>query len=202
MPSGFTTEMPYAAVLDACVLHALPLADTLLRLAEEGFYRPALSEAILDEVDRSLARRGYPPERLAARRSTITEVFREAIHAVPDTFPEAIPAAVHEKDRHVVAVALAARTEAIVTANVRHFAPEALAALGVAVQTPDEFLVHQLWLDPDCVLAVLSEQAAALVRPPMSLDELLARLHVRVPEFARQAAEQRKRRSSGWTAPG
>lgn len=40
----------YSALLDACVLVPISLADTLLRLAEVGLYRPLWSERILDEV--------------------------------------------------------------------------------------------------------------------------------------------------------
>jgi hypothetical protein len=40
----------YAAVLDACVLVPVVLADTLLRVAEKGLYRPVWSERILAEA--------------------------------------------------------------------------------------------------------------------------------------------------------
>ncbi len=45
----------------------------------------------------------------------------------------------------------AARADVIVTNNVRHFAPDRLAEIGLLVQTADEFLVHQWWLDPEGV---------------------------------------------------
>ena len=40
----------YSAFLDACVLVPIALADTLLRLAEAGLYRPLWSDRVLDEV--------------------------------------------------------------------------------------------------------------------------------------------------------
>lgn len=40
----------YSAFLDACVLVPIALADTLLRLAEAGLYRPLWSNQVLDEV--------------------------------------------------------------------------------------------------------------------------------------------------------
>ena len=40
----------YTAVLDACVLVPIALADTLLRVAEKGLYRPLWSDRILAEA--------------------------------------------------------------------------------------------------------------------------------------------------------
>ena len=40
----------YAVVLDACVLVPIGLADTLLRIAEKGLYRPFWSERILESA--------------------------------------------------------------------------------------------------------------------------------------------------------
>ena len=41
---------PYTAVLDACVLVPVALADTLLRVAEKDLYRPLRSQRILGEA--------------------------------------------------------------------------------------------------------------------------------------------------------
>ena len=42
----------YSVFLDACVLVPIALADTLLRLAEAGLYRPLWSDRVLDEMGR------------------------------------------------------------------------------------------------------------------------------------------------------
>ncbi|MGO8960975.1 MAG: hypothetical protein ACLQFR_26940 [Streptosporangiaceae bacterium] len=44
----------YAAVLDACSLVPIALADTLLRVAEKGLYRPLWSERILAEAQQAI----------------------------------------------------------------------------------------------------------------------------------------------------
>jgi hypothetical protein len=49
----------YRAVLDACVLIPMPLADTLLRMAEAPrLYLPNWSQAIMDGPQRSPCARG------------------------------------------------------------------------------------------------------------------------------------------------
>ena len=40
----------YSVFLDACVLVPIALADTLLRLAEAGLYRPLWSDRVLDDM--------------------------------------------------------------------------------------------------------------------------------------------------------
>ena len=42
------------AVLDACVLVPIALADTLLRVAEKGLYRPLWSDRILAEAQQAI----------------------------------------------------------------------------------------------------------------------------------------------------
>lgn len=44
----------FRALLDACVLVPIALADTLLRLAEAGLYRPLWSETIIEEMVRAI----------------------------------------------------------------------------------------------------------------------------------------------------
>jgi hypothetical protein len=44
----------YTAVLDACALVPIASADTLLRVAEKGLYRPLWSERILTEAQETI----------------------------------------------------------------------------------------------------------------------------------------------------
>jgi hypothetical protein len=70
-----------------------------------------------------------------------------------------------------------------VTTNIRHFARERVAEWGMAVQTADEFLVHQWWLDPEAVAEALAEMATATSRPPLTLTQILESLRRLAPEF-------------------
>ncbi len=70
------------------------------------------------------------------------------------------------------------------TDNVRHFAPERLAESGLLVQTADEFLIHQWWLDPDGVTEELVSMASAKSRPALTVEQVLDSLARSTPEFA------------------
>ena len=51
----------YRVLLDACVLIPMPLADTLLRMAETPrLYLPKWSQPIMDEVTRNLVMCSLP----------------------------------------------------------------------------------------------------------------------------------------------
>jgi predicted nucleic acid-binding protein len=181
----------YVALLDASVLHPWVVCDLLLRMAERGLYRPAWSAEILDEVVDSLTeRRPEHAERFRRRREQMEAAFAEAMTPRSERYASVVPDEVDEGDRHVVAAALAARADVIVTNNARHFAPGRLAESGLLVQTADEFLVHQWWLDPPGVDEVLAEMADATRRPPLTVEQVLDSLGRSAPEFVALVRDQ------------
>src|ERR1700722_15265240 len=71
----------FVAVLDTCVLAPMPVADTLLRLAEEPcFYLPRWSPHILDELRRTLIGKfGYTDQQADRRLNVMRDFFPEAL---------------------------------------------------------------------------------------------------------------------------
>lgn len=176
----------YTALLDACVLVPIALADTLLRVAERELYRPLWSERILTEAADAVLEihPDLPADVVAKRFAAMNDTFNDAPVQGWEVFEEAI-ALPDSDDRHVVAAAMRGRADAIVTANVRDFPEETLAPLEIAVVHPDDFLLDQLDLAPRVVLEVLREQAAHTRNPPLTPTDLLARLgRAGVPGFA------------------
>lgn len=176
----------YGVLLDACVLVPNALCDTLLRLAERGFYRPLWSQRILDET-RIALRSVHPsldPDRLDARIAAMSSAFEDALVTgweqacagldLPD-----------DNDRHVLAAAIVGGAQSLVTFNRKDFPASSLASTSVEVVHPDEFLLDQLDLYPASALQVLEEQAEALRQPPSDLAGVLNRLErCGVPRFA------------------
>jgi len=177
--------MALTAILDASVLYPLPLRDTLLRVAETGCYEPRWSERILDEVARNLtAKRGAG--------HTQTERLLDAMRSAFDTagvptraIARLEPAMTNNpKDRHVLAAAVAADAQVIVTLNLKHFPSDACEPFAIEPLHPDAFLLDRYDLDPQATHNAVERQAAALTRPPMTVDELLDRLAATVPNLA------------------
>src|SRR5262245_39751657 len=70
----------------------------------------------------------------------------------------------HPKDRHVMAAAVAAGAEFIVTANLRDFPPFSTDPHGIEVQHPDDFLCDLVDREPDVMAEIITDQAAATGR--------------------------------------
>jgi predicted nucleic acid-binding protein len=176
---------PFLVVLDANVLFPFTLRDTLLRAAATGFYQVRWTARILDEMERNLVSTGIVAKDKAARLRAIME--REFPEAEVKGYEPLIAAMENdEKDRHVVAAAVKAGAQVVTTANLRDFArlPE-----GVEAQSPDEFLCNLFDLDPEEFVAMLREQAADLVNPPMAFEDLLERLSRIAPNLVAAVRE-------------
>ncbi|MBT2518286.1 PIN domain-containing protein [Streptomyces sp. ISL-90] len=112
----------FGALLDACVLVPVALADILLRVAEFDVYRPLWSDKILEEV-RAAVLEIHPemaPSRVDARLHSMNEAFSDACVQGWEPLMEGLVMPDYN-DRHVVAAAVRGRAELIVTANLKDF---------------------------------------------------------------------------------
>jgi predicted nucleic acid-binding protein len=168
------------AILDACVLVPMPLADTLLRLSEPpALFEARWSDDILAEVTRTLVRRfSKSPEKARYREESMREYFPHAL--VKDYRSLVGRMRNHPKDRHVLAAAVACKADCLVTFNLKDFAPSAVRGHSVSIIGPSAFL-KELWqLDRTVVEERLQEQAEAI---GVSKDILLSNLAKAVPGF-------------------
>ncbi|MCC7341518.1 MAG: PIN domain-containing protein [Bryobacterales bacterium] len=171
----------YVVVLDACVIVPMPVCDTLLRLASDpAMYQVRWSAMILGEAERALRRRGIADAQVNRRMETMRQHFPEAMMTGFECLQTAweLP---DPGDWHVMAAAIVCRANAIVTANLRHFPEDKLRDVGILIQHPDDFLLHQLHLNRSRVKETLAEQASACRNSIPWLVGLLERGH---PKFA------------------
>jgi hypothetical protein len=90
---------------------------------------------------------------------------------------------INEKDRHVLAAAVASSAQVIVTQNLKDFPQGYLSSFGVEAQAPDEFLMHLFYLAPKQVINIIAMQAQDLQKPPKTVIELLDTLKQHAPNF-------------------
>lgn len=169
--------MAFVVVYDACVLYPPPLRDLLLRLAGTGLFRAKWTEQILDECFDSILRErpDLDADRLARTRHLMIE-------SVPDCMVRNYEGIVNglalpdPKDRHVLAAAIRVGAQTIVTSNLKDFPSDVLVSYDVVAQHPDEFLLHVLDLSPPTFSRVLEEQAGALRKSAITVEQLLGKL--------------------------
>ncbi len=168
------------AVLDACVLVQAPLRDTLLRLAEPpALYQPRWSDEIIGEMKRALETKfGLPPTKTAYLERELRRHFKDCW--VTGYEPLVRKMTNDPKDRHVLAAAVRANAQTIVTFNKRHFPPAATSSWNVEAVGPSVFLERLYTAAPDIVLDRIRHQATDLHRP---LSEQLDVLAKAVPSF-------------------
>lgn len=167
------------------MLYPIGLRDVLLDVALElELYRPIWSGTILDEMERNLVKDGRcSAEQAAGLRANLNRVFPDAevtgYESVTDEMTN------HPKDRHVLAAAVVAEAEIIVTSNLKDFPRASCDPVGVRVMHPDDFLARALELDRS-VMNVVREVAARFGRHgrPTTHDELVSTLFQQTPKFA------------------
>jgi len=184
----FTQENEYSAVLDACVLVPAALCDTLLRLAEEpAMYRPLWSEEIMAEMAKALKTKLHrSAAEIAYRREQMNKAFPEAMVAAPSALIKAIDCIPDPNDRHVLAAAIRAHANVIVTQNTKHFPQDCLEEYGVLCQTADDFLIHQYHLRPQMVMDKIDDQGAGI---GCDRQYVISSLKICVPRVARLLEE-------------
>jgi predicted nucleic acid-binding protein len=177
----------YRVVLDACVLIPMPLADTLLRLAEEPrLYLPKWSRTIMDEVTRNLVSKWeMAPEKARRREEDLRRHFPEAW---VEGFEPIIDVVTNEQeDRHVLAAAVRSNSQLIVTYNRRHFPAASLQPWDINVEAPSTFLRGLYDLDAGLFVDKLHQQAMSIQVP---LPRLLRALANNVPSFVAYYCEE------------
>jgi predicted nucleic acid-binding protein len=173
----------FPAFLDTCVLYPAYLCDTLLRLAEAEAYRPLWSADVLAELHRNLIERGAATDRVDLRVAQMRRSFPDAAVTGYDSLIDAMTN--DPKDRHILAAAVRANAEVVVTFNIRDFPEQALKPFDVIAIHPDDFLLDQLDLYPGITVEILRQQAASYRREPTTVPGVLVRLERSgVPQFA------------------
>jgi predicted nucleic acid-binding protein len=171
------------ALLDACAIYGAYLCDTLLHLAEADAYRPLWSADILEEVRRNVAASGVPTDRVDRRIAHMRRYFPDADVTGYEHLVDGMTN--DPKDRHVLAAAVRASAEIIVTFNLRDFPEAALKPFDLTAVHPDDFLLNILDAHPALVLEMLEDQAGAYRRDPTTVSGLLPLLERSgVPRFA------------------
>ncbi len=155
------------AVLDACVLYPPSLRDMLMWLASARVYAPRFTEEIHTEWIRNVLadNSDVTPAQLDRTRRLMNQSVPNCLVSGYETripglkLPDA-------DDRHVLAAAIEARAQIIVTFNLMDFPSAVLRAQGVQAVHPDIFLAGLFDEQRELFLSGLRDHRASLRNPP------------------------------------
>ena len=175
--------MAQVAFLDACVLYPSNLRDVILSIAEVGLCQIRWSPDVLDEMERNLIKAGKATPRL---RGAMEAAFPDAMVSRDDYSKLIGDMPNDEKDRHVLAAAIATRANVLVTANLKDFKPLP-DHCEVEIQHPDDLLCAVLENSPIETFDTLKDLASRRHEPMNSISAILNALHKTAPNFVMQA---------------
>jgi predicted nucleic acid-binding protein len=173
-----STGQALKVVLDACVLFPTILREILHGAAEKGLFQPVFSDRILREWVLATAKLGpLAPVIAEGEAAALRAAFpRSLIRERADI--EARLILPDPNDMHVLATAIAAGADAIVTFNAQDFPGHVLAAEGITRRDPDGFLWELQSRHPEKMAEVVEAvraKAEAISGQPQLLRPLLKR---------------------------
>jgi len=165
----------FIVIYDSCVLYPASLRDLLMRLALTDLYQAKWTKDIHKEWMRNLLknRPDLTEKQLEQTRSKMDLHVRDCL---VDGYEELIEGLrlPDPNDRHILAAAIKANAQTIVTYNLSDFPSSIVSKYEMDIQHPDEFLRNLLDLAPARVIRTVQETRLSLKNPPKNSGEYLA----------------------------
>jgi predicted nucleic acid-binding protein len=169
-------------VLDANILFPVPLCDLFMHLAIVSAIRVHWSDRIEAEWVRNVIakRPNLDPNRVRHRASRMNEAMPDAMisgseHLETQLLESGIKVP-DPNDLHVLATAIHASADAIITKNLTDFPREILEKFELEALHPDLFVQHLLELNPNAAIQAVRNQQASLYKPAQTMTQVLETL--------------------------
>ena len=169
------TGSKITAVLDSCVLYPAQLRDLFMHLALTKVFRPRWSNDIHNEWIAAVLR-NRPDLKESQLLRTRSLMDSHVIGCLVRDYEKYISGInlPDEKDRHVVAVAIKAEADVIVTFNLKDFPLEEIEKYNILAKHPDIFLEQLLLDNTESFIKAVNQLLASLKRPPVSKEHFLS----------------------------
>jgi len=162
----------FVVLYDANVLYPSTLRDLLIRVAQAGLVQAKWTDQILDEVFDNLEknRPDLAPQNLARTRDLMNRAVRDCLVTGYEPLIDAIDLP-DPDDRHVLAAAIKARAQVIVTHNLKDFPSTVLEGWDMEAKSADDFILDQIDLNHDAVFGAVLRIADSRASPPATFAD-------------------------------
>jgi len=164
----------FVVLFDANVLYPNALRDLLIRIAQSGLVQAKWTDEILDEVFRNLKenRPELDPGKLDRTRELMNRSVRDCLVTGYEPLVQVLDLP-DPDDRHVLAAAVKAQAQVIVTENLRDFPEQVLGRWNIEAQSADDFVLDRIALHRRIVVEAVLRIADSRRAPPTSFGEVL-----------------------------
>lgn len=159
------------------MLYPYTLRDLLIRVAQAGLVQAKWTDRILDETFDALRanRPDLDPNKLARTRRLINRSVRDCLVTGYEPLTPALQLP-DPGDCHVLAAAIKARAQVIVTHNLKDFPSDILTAWDMEAKSPDDFILDQIDLSREAVHSSVLRIADSRQDPPATFYDVLMML--------------------------
>src|SRR5688572_26610096 len=126
-------SVQFTCVLDTNVIYPIEIRDLLFWFAHYDLYTVKWSKHIFDEWELVMKVKGVPEEEVRKRLTKANAAFPDALVENYDPLIDMLQLP-DLKDRHVLAAAIKANANIIVTNNLKHFPDDYLASFGLVAK--------------------------------------------------------------------
>lgn len=158
--------------MDTNVIYPVNIRDLLLWFAHYDLFTVKWSSGICDEWIKVMRAKGVDAQTIARRIQRMSDAFPDALVEHYDGLIEALQLPDMD-DRHVLAAAIKANANLIVTNNLSDFPAAELAKYGLEAKSADDFLTDIIDLNQSRALEAFKELVANRRSPELDAYQVL-----------------------------
>lgn len=167
----------FKVVLDTNIIFPVVIRDLLFWFAHYELYTPKWSANIFDEWKDVMMRKGVSEEEALKRVNVANKAFPDALVLNYESLIDQLDLP-DVKDRHVLAAAIKANANLIVTNNLKDFPSAYLETFGLKAISADDFLTDIIDLNHDIAIAAFKELVLNKRNPEMDEYQVLERFRM------------------------
>lgn len=168
-------EKPVIAVLDSNIIYPVIIRDFLFWIAYYDLFIPKWSKTIFYVWKNVMIRKGINEIEAEKRTQKANLAFPYALVKNYNNLIKELELP-DINDRHVLAVAIKAKADFIITKNLKDFPPDYLNTFNIQVLTPDDFIINLLNEKPDIILKAFKEMVINKKKPPKTEKKVIQSL--------------------------